>query len=121
MQDAIKRAMHHDDKRQRKLARGLASTAPTPPMTPISPATRRPSAEQIVVDTEKNEVTVKRRWLGLRKAEVTTEHEHFRPSFRDVNPLPTMWRIFKRPTNLIILLSSGMFAPHKQRLKVADV
>ena len=107
VRDAIKRAMHDDDKRQQKLARGLASNAPTPPMTP---AHRRPSAEQVVLYTEKNEVAVEtRRWLGLRKAEVTKEHEAVRPSLRDVNPLPTMWSIFRRPTNLILLLSSGIF------------
>ena len=69
------------------------------------------STEHVVrVDTEKKEVAVQRRWLGLPKPKVSTEHEPVRPSFRDVNPLPTMWSIFKRPTNLIVLLSSGGLA-----------
>ncbi len=96
--------MQHDEKRQRKLARGLASNAPTPPMTPG----RRPSTDHVAVDTEKDEVTVQRRWYGLKKGKSEfTEHEAIRPTFRDVNPLPTMWSIFKMPTNLIILLCSG--------------
>jgi len=130
MEGAVKRALHHDEaaerKRQRKRARGLDSKAATPPMTPFdgaqTPVTRRASEVDLPisspgergdtplvrVDVERGEVKViRRRWFGLRKAELETEHEAIHPTLRDVNPLPAMWSIWKRPTNVIILLSSG--------------
>jgi hypothetical protein len=135
MEHAIKRAMHQDEvkeqKRQRKLAKGLPSTAPTPPMTnPPTPGhhTRRASdtlatpvergaldgsatEREVIVDTEKNEVVVKRRrWFGLRRNKSAVkgeEHEKIRPNWRDTNPLPTMFSIFKSPCNSLSLFASG--------------
>ena len=136
MENAIKRALHADEakekKRQRKLAKGLPSTAPTPPLTvPGTPHShsRRPSQEalrtatdaetqeqgqgieqrELAVDPEKNEVVVtRRRWFGLLPAKKMDESiEKVRPSIRDINPLPTMWSLLKVPSNLIILCSSG--------------
>lgn len=117
-----------EKKRQRKLAKGLASSAPTPPMTPSglatpSASTRRqsqpgsiPAAEtetgteaEIVVDAERSEVILYERdwrYLGLKRRRVSEEQE-IRPSWRDINPLPIMATIFARPTNAIVLLSSG--------------
>ncbi|ORY32921.1 major facilitator superfamily domain-containing protein [Naematelia encephala] len=123
MERAIKRALNHDEKRQRKLARGLDSKAPTPPFTPgaqtpyetdtkvQSIPTTRPEIS-VSTDTEANKVIVKRRWwqFGFGKGkEITQEEEEtFRPTLRDVNPFPTMWSIYTKPTNIIILLSSGI-------------
>lgn len=128
MEHAIKRAMHQDEakekKRQRKLAKGLSSAAPTPPVTnPPTPGhhTRRqsesaPAVEtptngvSVDVDLEKDEVNVKRNRFGWRgKASRGEEEEHakIKPSWRDINPLPTMWSIFKSPTNSLGLFSSG--------------
>jgi len=128
MENAIKRAMHADEakekKRQRKLAKGLPSTAPTPPMTnPPTPGeySRRTSQTtlhadtdgtradpQLAIDPEKNQVVVtRRRWFGLLPAKKEESHEKIRPSIRDINPLPTMLSLLKVPSNLIILCSSG--------------
>ena len=130
MENAIKRAMHADEakdkRRQRKIARGLPSTAPTPPLTePPTPGghTRRASQatlsahlneegttedKQLSIDPENNEVVVtRRRWFGLLPAKKEETHEKIRPSIRDINPLPTMWSLLKVPSNLIILCSSG--------------
>lgn len=139
MGNAIKRAMHADEvnekKRQRKLAKGLASSAPTPPMTnPPTPGehTRRPSHSaslsagttlqgdelEVDVDPEAAEVTVKRRrWFGLLPAKKMEEtgHADIRPSLRDINPLPTMWSLLKEPTNTIILCSSSTVCPLRGR------
>ena len=114
----MKRALKHDEseekKRQRKPSMGLPSTGPTPAMTPrptsvddAQAAFALPAAEKVMVDTEKNEVTVRRPWFGLRGSNATTEHEDVRPTIRDVNPIPTMVSIFRRPTNAIVLASSG--------------
>jgi hypothetical protein len=136
MENAIKRAMHADEvnekKRQRKLAKGLASTAPTPPATnPPTPGahTRRHSHSvplsagttlhggdvEIDINRDAAEVTVKRRrWFGLLPAKQTEEetgHAVIRPSLRDINPLPTMWSLLKEPTNAIILCSSSTISP----------
>lgn len=128
MEHAIKRAMHHDEakekKRQRKLAKGLSSAAATPPATnPPTPGhqSRRQShtaasGEEVSVDVdlERDEVTVKpkRRLFPWSKrplrSEEEEEHANIKPSWRDINPLPTMWSIFKSPTNSLGLFSSGM-------------
>jgi hypothetical protein len=105
MEGAIKRAMHQDDKRQRKLSKGLASNAPTPPATGHATPAQRTEVE---IDTEKSEVIVKRKWWrrNAKKEEVVGD-EQFHPTLRDVNPFPTMWSIWKKPANLVILLASG--------------
>lgn len=119
IEQAIKRAMHHDEakekKRQRKLAKGLSSSAPTPPATqpPSKPPTRRnsiESTEEIIVEPDRNEVTLKHKWYdprGFRKTKTAEEHAKVQPSIRDVNPFPTMLSIFRQPTNAVILFSSG--------------
>lgn len=62
-----------------------------------------------MVDTEKDEVILYSRdwrYLGLKKRRVE-EHQEIKPSFRDINPIPVMIVIFKKPTNAIVLLSSS--------------
>jgi hypothetical protein len=114
---ALKRALQHEQnyekRRQRKIAKGLPSNAPTPPQTPG----RRESTPAInthaVVDTEKDEVILYSRdwrYLGLKKRRVE-EHQEIKPSFRDINPIPVMIVIFKKPTNAIVLLSSSKLLP----------
>jgi hypothetical protein len=131
MERAVKRAMAHDasaeKKRAKKAALGLASTAATPATTTPGTPVRRDSvgAEQaavnvghvatggtgaspeVMLDLEKKEVVVKRSWWRFGRKRTEEEHETIRPSIRDVNPLPTMASIFKRPTNALILFSSG--------------
>jgi len=110
---ALKRALQHEQnyekRRQRKIAKGLPSNAPTPPQTPG----RRESTPAInthaVVDSEKDEVILYSRdwrYLGLKRRRVE-EHQEIKPSFRDINPIPVMIVIFKKPTNAIVLLSSS--------------
>jgi len=65
-----------------------------------------------VVDTENNEVVLYSRdwrYLGLKKRRVE-EHQKIKPSFRDINPIPVMIVIFKKPTNAIVLLSSSEYS-----------
>jgi hypothetical protein len=132
MERAVKRAMAHDasaeKKRAKKAALGLASTAATPATTTPGTPVRRDSvgvdAEQgavgvgsvgvgtgrdpeVMLDLEQKEVVVKRSWWRFGRKRTEEEHETIRPSVRDVNPLPTMASIFKRPTNALILFSSG--------------
>jgi hypothetical protein len=134
MEDAIKRALHDEEakerKRQRKLSQGLTSSMPTPldtrPATPSNSQSRRSSHAQVKahdgdaekgrkrvdVDTEKNTVTVRRRlWMPWKQdVKMKVEgREEFKPSLRDVNPLPTMWSIWKKPANSVILVASGEF------------
>jgi hypothetical protein len=62
-----------------------------------------------VVDTERNEVILYERdwrYLGLRKRR-SEEHQKIKPRFREINPLPVMATIFRKPTNAIVLLSSS--------------
>lgn len=123
-----------EKKRQRKLAKGLSSSAATPAMTPghATPSTRRHSDPntpvgdadanaEIVVDAERGQVILYERdwkYLGFRKRQVSEEVE-IRPSWRDINPLPVMATIFAKPTNAIVLLSSGKFIRSKgKRLHV---
>ena len=129
MEHAIKRAMNHEEqkekKRRRKLEKGLPSTAPTPPLTnPPTPGheSSRQSHDasfvtpgenrQVVIDTERDEIVVKRtrNWNPFRKSSKVQEEEHekIQPNWRDTNPLPTMYSIFKSPTNSISLVASGM-------------
>jgi hypothetical protein len=62
---------------------------------------------EVMLDLEQKEVVVKRSWWRFGRKRTEEEHETIRPSVRDVNPLPTMASIFKRPTNALILFSSG--------------
>jgi hypothetical protein len=120
---AVKRAMAHDvsaeKKRQKKLAKGLPSTAATPatttPGTPVrrdseagEEKSRRPDA--VVLDMKKTDVVVKQGWWKFGRKKEVEGHEEIRPTLRDVNPFPTMLSIFKRPTNALILFSSGTSA-----------
>ena len=110
---ALKRALQHEQnyekRRQRKIAKGLPSNAPTPPQTPGRRESTPAINTQAVVDTEKDEVILYSRdwrYLGLKKRRVE-EHQEIKPSFRDINPIPVMIVIFKKPTNAIVLLSSS--------------
>lgn len=50
------------------------------------------------------------KWLpfGAKGKRIQAENEvEFKPTFRDLNPLPSMALILKQPTNLLILTSSG--------------
>lgn len=50
------------------------------------------------------------KWLpsGAKEKRIQAENEvEFKPTFRDLNPLPSMALILKQPTNLLILTSSG--------------
>lgn len=103
--------MHTEEKRQRKLSKGLHSSAPTPPYTPghATPPAAIVDAE-VMVDAERGQViTYERDWryLGFRRRPVREETQ-IKPSFRDINPLPVMATIFAKPTNAIVLLSSSM-------------
>ncbi|OXC68383.1 hypothetical protein AYX13_03087 [Cryptococcus neoformans] len=125
-----------DLKREIKLAKQsqVLDTIPaTPDATPgASPgSSRRPSAEtggRMMTDTTLVDVTLNNdqkqtagksgkvkvkmmKWLpfGTKKEKIQAEDEvEFRPTFRDLNPLPSMALILKRPTNLLILISSAL-------------
>lgn len=128
MEAAVRRALHHDEvkerKRQKKLAKGLPSTAATPATTTPGTPVRRYSEKSdappslggttdvdVRVDPERGEVNVRRKWwtvAGWRKAPASEEeHEKIRPSLRDVNPFPPMVSIFHSSTNALILVCSG--------------
>ncbi|UOH84591.1 hypothetical protein LQV05_001399 [Cryptococcus neoformans] len=125
-----------DLKREIKLAKQSQVLDPipaTPDATPgASPgSSRRPSAEtggRMMTDTtlvdvilnndqkqtagKSGKVKVKMmKWLpfGAKKEKIQAEDEvEFKPTFRDLNPLPSMALILKRPTNLLILTSSAL-------------
>lgn len=125
-----------DLKREIKLAKQsqVLDTIPaTPDATPgASPgSSRRPSAEtggRMMTDTTLVDVTLNNdqkqtagksgkvkvkmmKWLpfGTKKEKIQAEDEvEFKPTFRDLNPLPSMALILKRPTNLLILISSAL-------------
>ncbi|WVQ81733.1 hypothetical protein IAT38_003858 [Cryptococcus sp. DSM 104549] len=132
---ATKRAEHQGQKklqRKAKLAQKsqvLDTIAASPPHTPgpNTPVVSRRGSEvdgvdgQTMVDVrlggaeeqkEVGEVTVtKRRWLPFGrkgKTVVAKDQETVKLSFRDLNPLPPMVGILKRPTNLIILMASAL-------------
>lgn len=127
MERAVKRAILHDEakerKRARKQSRGLSSTATTPPTTvlPSPSASRRasfsggsvhaaPASQQgsaVLVDEEKGEIIVRRKWWQFGKKKVAEEHEKIRPGWRDINPFPIMLSIFSQPTNAVVLFASG--------------
>lgn len=120
MGDAVKRAIHNDEakekRRVRKVSRGLSSTATTPPTTgyPSPTGSRRGSMSEggdvaVVVDEEKGEVVVKRKWWQFGKPKLEEEHAKIKPGWRDVNPFPTMWSIFHQPTNAVVLFASGEY------------
>ncbi|WVQ86495.1 hypothetical protein IAS59_000208 [Cryptococcus gattii] len=51
------------------------------------------------------------KWLpfGAKEKRIQAENEvEFKPTFRDLNPLPSMALILKQPTNLLILTSSAL-------------
>lgn len=125
-----------DLKRKAKLAKQsqVLDTIPaTPDATPgNSPGnSRRPSAEAggaAVTDTTLVDVTLSNdqkqtvgrsgrikvkmmKWLpfGAKEEKIQAENEvEFKPTFRDLNPLPSMALILKQPTNLLILTSSAL-------------
>jgi hypothetical protein len=126
LSDALKRSLKAqaaaEKKRQRKVAKGLASTATTPAETRAgTPSGTRPGSPVTVagsvgpdVDVERQEIRKQRKWLPKwlsRKSSASdsdSEHTEIKPSFRDVNPLPTMVSIFHSPTNAFVLCSSGL-------------
>lgn len=125
--DALKRSLKAEaaaeKKRARKRAKGLASTATTPAETrrgtpsasgAMTPATRPGSVHDLDVERGEEEEERPRRLLGLRRRlpswmpfAIGEAHE-ISPSFRDVNPIPTMISIFRSPTNAGVLISSGL-------------
>ena len=127
MERAIKRSLHAEEKKQRKLARGLDSSAPTPPPTnPATPSMSRRTSEpdlpspthpgENAVDVEAGVAPVEKRrawyvrylpWVKARAA-ADDGHADVRPGIKDVNPLPTMWSIFHTPANAVVVFSSGL-------------
>jgi hypothetical protein len=128
MERAVRRAILHDEakekKRARKAARGLPSNAPTPPTTGMPTPERRSSLVDSalgVVDVEKGngagkETAVVRKSFfsrlginfGSNSSSKDNEEEKIQPGWRDVNPFPTMWSIFHQPTNAVVLFASGI-------------
>lgn len=131
MERAVRRAILHDEakekKRARKAARGLASNAPTPPTTGMPTPERRssfvePVSQAVDVDVEKAAGTGAGTGAGKRKSPFSRlginfgssgasgdeDEEKIQPGWRDVNPFPTMWSIFHQPTNAVVLFASGI-------------
>ena len=80
---------------------------------PDSPGAETDADAEIVVDAERGEVILYERdwrYLGFKKRQVSEETK-ITPSWRDINPLPVMATIFAKPTNAIVLLSSGQSSP----------
>ena len=75
----------------------------------ISPvANRNIDSADTGISIEHDKVKVnRRRWFGLWKPKVVSSEAKIRPSLRDVNPLPSMWAIVKRPGNNLVLVGSG--------------
>ncbi|WVW84132.1 hypothetical protein I302_106161 [Kwoniella bestiolae CBS 10118] len=137
LSNATKRAEHQlakkqlrREKRERKLAKPSAQLEDIPDIsTPVE--SRRPSQEQIPtstsalpsnleVDVEKRpgfthpgEIAVKtksqsrRNWYG-RRIIVDEQDEQVKLSFRDLNPLPTMFSVVRKPANSVLLTASGI-------------
>jgi hypothetical protein len=123
VEDALKRSLKAERaaerKRQRKLARGLASTATTPAETRVgtpasTPPSTRPASLKENHDVEKaspepHKPSAWRRWVRLPWTRNKEEDPSVvKPSFVDVNPVPTMISIFKLPTNAVVLVCSGL-------------
>lgn len=124
--DALKRSLkaerHAEEKRQRKLAKGLSSNATTPapthPTTPISGAMTPVTAPGSIHEGSDADVDVELaaevprkpriRWPQWMPFVSNNESDDIKPSFRDVNPIPTMISIFHSPTNAIVLVCSGL-------------
>lgn len=111
-----------EKKRQRKLARGLSSDAPTPATTAphsrhtsgiVTPALTEAFTEATVVEAGgADEKGGKRRNLWKRHTpswlhRKEKEEDEYRPTLRDVNPLPVMISIWRVPTNTVVLICSG--------------
>lgn len=120
--DAIKRhdkAEEHRRKRERKKAMGLASGAATPATRPSSPVSTRPPTPEALdhaengehEETEKeqpSQTTPKTPLQRLRsRIPLGSGDGEIRPSFKDLNPLPAMMSIWRRPSNAIVLICSG--------------
>lgn len=118
--EALKRELKHqaqlEKKRQRKLARGLASDAPTPATT--APQSRITSGIVTPAFTEATDVEAGdggkgqgpswwRRHTPAWKHRKDKEGAEYRPTLRDVNPLPVMISIWRVPSNTVVLICSG--------------
>jgi MFS family permease len=100
-------AEKREAKRERKRARGLSSSATTPgPTNPPTPGHMTPS--ESLYDPEAAQprqpgwVARTRARLGLKPS------DELRPSFVDLNPLPSTISVFRGPTNAAVLLASGL-------------
>ncbi|WVR06869.1 hypothetical protein IAU60_003905 [Kwoniella sp. DSM 27419] len=129
---AVKRAEAHERRKARQIAKKAASQPSALATIPASPtetpaATPRASMidaagglEDVSVDINHDHVSrikgdkvagqvkVKtRRWFGRRRV-TSEESEPVKLSLRDLNPLPTMASVLKRPTNMLVLTASGL-------------
>lgn len=124
--DALKRELKAqaaaEKKRQRKLARGLASDAPTPATT--APHSRATSGAATPAFTDATDVEAQeqeqeqdgkaeqgpgwwRRHTPQWAHRKDREGAEYRPTLRDVNPLPVMISIWRVPSNTVVLVCSG--------------
>lgn len=110
-------AEKREAKRERKRARGLASTATTPgatnpgtpsgAMTPATPGAKTPA--ESLYDAEAAQPAASHTLLARLRARVgMTASEELRPSFVDLNPLPSTISVFRGPTNAAVLAASGL-------------
>lgn len=119
--DALKRELKAqaaiEKKRQRKVARGLASDAPTPATT--APHSRATSGLATPAFTEATDVEAADGSKGEKGPSWWRRHTpnwlhrkdkegaEYRPTLRDVNPLPVMISIWRVPSNTLVLVCSG--------------
>ncbi|ORX35698.1 major facilitator superfamily domain-containing protein [Kockovaella imperatae] len=115
VRNASKRKMHQDEKAQRRATQLDISLSATekPPSdgdTPRNYDLPEPGSRgQVVVCDERSQDHGSGQ--AGEKAPVAqhcTETTTFRPTLRDVNPLPSMWTIAKMPTNLLMIGCSGL-------------
>ncbi|WWC69996.1 uncharacterized protein I206_103940 [Kwoniella pini CBS 10737] len=121
------------EKKFRKLAKGsenLEDIPATPNETPrpseeititninnTSDNQGNDSVRAIEIDVEKQpgflkqgemKVKIGRNWYGKKKIINQEEEELVKLSFRDINPLPTMISVVRKPANSVLLTSSGI-------------
>lgn len=107
METAVRRAIHHDEakerKRAKKAARGLPSNAPTPPTGLATPV-----EGEVIADVEMSAPKERKSRLARIFGGKKESSDKIRPGWRDINPFPTMLSIFRRPTNAVVLGASGI-------------
>lgn len=119
--DALKRELKHqaqlEKKRQRKISRGLTSDAPTPATTApnsrmtsgvVTPAfTEATTDVEAATGKEDGSPSWWRRHTPAWMHRKDKEGAEYRPTLRDVNPLPVMISIWRVPSNTVVLICSG--------------